>query len=95
MFREGESEEYNSEVDGDISIDVGINFDILGVRESQSKVHQPLLAFIMHHEELPDDFESLLTYKRHRQNHQRKADEEWKKRIEEMGGLDPENEDQE
>jgi len=34
MFREGESEEYNSEVDGDISIEVGINFDILGVRES-------------------------------------------------------------
>ena len=69
MFREGESEEYNSVVDGDISIEVGINFDILGVRESQSKVHQPLLAFIMHHEELPEDFENLLTFKKHRQNH--------------------------
>ena len=34
-FREGESDEYNSEVDGEIEIEDhnGMNFDILGVRD--------------------------------------------------------------
>ena len=40
VFREGESDEYNSEVDGEVEIDENaINFDILSVRFSSSKVH--------------------------------------------------------
>ena len=34
IFREGESEEYNSEVDGEVELDTdGVNYDILGIRE--------------------------------------------------------------
>jgi len=57
-FREGESEEYNSEVDGDLSFeDNGVNYDILGVRESTNKAHMPLLNLVKRFEELPEDFE--------------------------------------
>ena len=68
VFREGESEEYNSEVDGeDLDLDTpGINYDILGVRESKNEIHQPLLSLIYKFEELPEDFEEQLTYDGHR-----------------------------
>lgn len=57
MFREGESEEYNSEVDGeDFDDENQVNYDILGVREGKNEVHAPLLSLIMRFEELPDDF---------------------------------------
>lgn len=41
VFREGESEEYNSEVDGEeLNLDTpGVNYDILGVRDSKSEIH--------------------------------------------------------
>ena len=41
IFREGESEEYNSEVDGDLDLDdtPAINYDILGVREGKNELH--------------------------------------------------------
>ena len=68
VFREGESEEYNSEVDGeDLNIDAdGINYDILGIREGSNEVHQPLLKLILKFEELPEDFDDVLTYDKHR-----------------------------
>ena len=69
IFREGESEEYNSEVDGEIEVDTGINYDILGVREGTHKVHTPLLDLVLHYEELPDDFEDMLTYEKHKRAH--------------------------
>ena len=48
VFREGESEEYNSEVDGeDLNLDTpGCNYDILGVRDGKNEVHQPLVNLI-------------------------------------------------
>ena len=58
IFREGESEEYNSEVDGELELDTpGVNYDILGVREGSSQIHTPLLNLILRYEELPEDFE--------------------------------------
>ena len=67
IFREGESEEYNSEVDGDISIeDAGINYDILDVKKGENKIHQPLLDLITRYEELPEDFENMLTFENKR-----------------------------
>jgi hypothetical protein len=65
----------------------------LAVRESQSNVHQPLLALVLRYEEMPEDFESLLTFKKHRHIHQTKADEEWAKKIEEMGGAGSDEDD--
>jgi len=66
-FREGESEEYNSEVDGDMSMeDNGVNYDILGVRDASSSAHKPLLNLVMRFEELPDDFEECLTFEQRR-----------------------------
>ena len=68
VFREGESEEYNSEVDGeDLDLDTqAINYDILGVREGSNELHQPLLKLIMRFEELPEDFDNMLTHDNHR-----------------------------
>ena len=58
IFREGESEEYNSEVDGELELDTpGVNYDILGVREGSNQIHTPLLNLILRYEELPEDFE--------------------------------------
>lgn len=63
IFREGESEEYNSEVDGEIELDTaGVDYDILGVRERSNQVHTPLLNLILRYEELPEDFDEMLTF---------------------------------
>lgn len=80
VFREGESEEYNSEVDGDNEVDLNtVNYDILTVRSSASKAHTPMLELVLKTvaADLPDDYEDLLSFKRHRKEHQNKADEEW------------------
>ena len=84
VFREGESEEYNSEVDGeDLNLDTpGVNYDILGVRDSKSAIHQPLMKLILRFEELPEDFDEQLTYVNHRKQLQRESDEEWRARVE-------------
>ena len=83
IFREGESEEYNSEVDGDISIeDAGINYDILDVKKGENKIHQPLLDLITRYEELPEDFENMLTFENKRKALQRDSDEKWRERVE-------------
>ena len=57
-FREGESEEYNSEVDGEIEIEAesGMNFDILGVREGDHRAHKAVVDSIFHFEDLPEDY---------------------------------------
>ena len=63
IFREGESEEYNSEVDGEIELDTaGVNYDILGVRERGCPIHTPLLNLVLRYEELPEDFDEMLTF---------------------------------
>ena len=63
IFREGESEEYNSEVDGEIELDTaGVNYDILGVRERGCQIHTPLLNLVLRYEELPEDFDEMLTF---------------------------------
>ena len=63
IFREGESEEYNSEVDGEIELDTaGVNYDILGVRERTNSIHTPLLNLVLRYEELPEDFDEMLTF---------------------------------
>ena len=84
FFREGESEEYNSEVDGDLDLDDtnAINYDILGVREGKNELHLPLLKLILKFEELPEDFDEMLTYETRRKHHQRQSDEEWRARVE-------------
>jgi len=48
-FREGESDEYNSEVDGDdFNIEAPtINYDILDVRMGEKKIHQTLVKLVM------------------------------------------------
>lgn len=48
-FREGESDEYNSEVDGDdFNIEAPlINYDILDVRKGEKKIHQNLVKLVM------------------------------------------------
>ena len=66
IFREGESDEYNSEVDGD-DLDLEppqINYDILGVRDGKDNTHSILLELIDKHEEVPEDLEDRLTYKK-------------------------------
>ena len=80
VFREGESEEYNSEVDGEqFELETpGINYDILSIRDRDNRIHQPLYDQVMKHEELPEDFENMLTFKTRRLHHQRIADEKWK-----------------
>ena len=63
IFREGESEEYNSEVDGELELEnAGVNYDILGVRERSSQIHAPLLNLVLRYEELPEDFDDMLTF---------------------------------
>jgi hypothetical protein len=44
-FREGESEEYNSEVDGDsIDLDIAnVNYDILNIYDTESIYHYKIL----------------------------------------------------
>lgn len=58
-FREGESDEYNSEVDGDdFNIEAPtINYDILDVRMGEKKIHKTLVKLVMQHEELPEDWQ--------------------------------------
>ncbi len=68
VFREGESDEYNSEVDGD-EIDLEqpmVNYDILGVRDGTNEIHSVLIKLVEEHEEVPEDLEDRLTYKRRR-----------------------------
>ena len=86
MFREGESEEYNSEVDGeDLDIDTNvINFDILGIRDGEHHLHAPILSLVMQFEELPEDYEDMMTFKSRKQHHQRISDEQWRARVEEQ-----------
>ena len=90
VFREGESEEYNSEVDGEeLNLDTpGVNYDILGVRDSKSEIHNPLMKLIMKFEELPEDFEEQLSYNNHRKQLQRESDDEWRARVEAQGSDD-------
>lgn len=67
IFREGESEEYNSEVDGELDFeDTGICYDIMNVKAGDNACHAPLLDLIARYEELPDDFEEALTYENKR-----------------------------
>ena len=82
VFREGESEEYNSEVDGEPSIDTPkVNYDILGARSGKNQVHKPLMDLILRYEELPEDFDDMLTYEGHRKELQKQSDEEWRARV--------------
>ena len=82
VFREGESDEYNSEVDGEPSIDTPkVNYDILGCRRGTNLVHKPLVDLILNFEELPEDFDSMLTYENHRKELQKESDEEWRARV--------------
>jgi hypothetical protein len=65
VFREGESDEYNSEVDG-LELDVPeLTYDIEGISHSSSAYHQPLLELVVKFGELPEDFENLLTFDAH------------------------------
>lgn len=59
IFREGESDEYNSEVDGEPSLDgePEINYDLLDITGQDHPLHNDLLNLVKNHEELPDDWE--------------------------------------
>ena len=63
-FREGESDEYNSEVDGEPSIEMpAINYDLLDVKSSKHHIHDDLINLVKGNQELPEDWEDMLTYK--------------------------------
>ena len=86
VFREGESDEYNSEVDGEPSIDTPeVNYDLLGMLDKEHELHEHTLNLVMMHEELPDDWENELSWQKRKKHHQRKLDESWHKRVEEQG----------
>ena len=59
-FREGESEEYNSEVDGkSVSFDFDtpqLNFDILDIREGKNALHTPLINLVLKYGDLDEDY---------------------------------------
>ena len=59
VFREGESDEYNSEVDGqEMDFDTPeLNFDITGIRSSKIDYHKQLLGLATKFGNLPEDFE--------------------------------------
>ena len=90
VFREGESEEYNSEVDGEeINVDeFVVNYDILGVRDGECQAHQVVFNLVMKYEELPEDWEEQLTYENRRKHHQRLSDEKWREKVERIGPVD-------
>mmetsp|Transcript_8654 Transcript_8654/g.10680 ORF Transcript_8654/g.10680 Transcript_8654/m.10680 type:complete len:153 (+) Transcript_8654:1570-2028(+) len=63
IFREGESDEYNSEVDGEPSIDMPeINYDLMGVLDKENDLHESMLKLVEQHEELPEGWEEQLTF---------------------------------
>lgn len=81
QFREGESEEYNSEVDGhsESSLDFDtpeLNFDILNVREGKNVLHKPLLALVLKYGGLDADFDDKITFSKHLKNAKRKKRKE-------------------
>lgn len=70
IFREGESDEYNSEVDGDdFEDDTAVNYDILGVRDKENRSHKSLVDLIVKYETLPEGWEEMLTFKNRRKTH--------------------------
>ena len=83
VFREGESDEYNSEVDGEPSLDTPeVNYDLLGMLDKEHELHEHTLGLVMMHEELPDDWENQLSWQKRKKHHQKKLDESWHKRVE-------------
>ena len=44
-------------------------------------MHKPLIDLILNFEELPEDFDSMLTFENHRKELQRESDEEWRARV--------------
>ena len=86
MFREGESDEYNSEVDGDaVDIDAPeINFDILEINKSSNPYHKTLVNLVMKSCDLPEDFENLMTFDNHRKEVQKQVDDEYKEKLQRL-----------
>ena len=63
QFREGESDEYDSEAeDIDINLDQ-LDFDLLKVKEGQSPYHQGLVQLITKFGEIPAEITDNLTFK--------------------------------
>ena len=86
VFREGESDEYNSEVDGeDFDDENAINYDILGVREGEHRSHNALVDLIIRYETLPEGWADMLTFKHRKKQHQKRLDEGWHRELEAQG----------
>lgn len=85
-FREGESDEYNSEVDGEPSFDAPqVNYDILGIRDGKvadkpNELHTLILDLVLKFEELPEDVDDMITFEKHRKALQKESDEAWRER---------------
>ena len=75
-FREGESDEYDSEAD-DIDVDMdALDYDLLRIREGHGEYHAELLALVMKFGGIEEEVMDSLTFKKAIRSKQKQVNEE-------------------
>ena len=75
-FREGESEDYDSEDADDIDFDTPVvNFDIVGVKDEAHAFHKTVMNLVAKHTEDFEELNESLTHKFYLRQKQREVDE--------------------